>query len=61
VRVLYWDQTGLVLVAKRLEDDRFCWPAVQDGGMLLSPAQRSTRFEEMDCSRVYARHAARTT
>ena len=44
VKLLFWDQTGLVLVAKRLEDGRFRWPAVQDGVMRLSPANRSESF-----------------
>jgi transposase len=33
VKLLFWDQTGLVLVTKRLEDARFRWPAVQDDVM----------------------------
>ena len=28
VKLLFWDQTGLVLVTKRLEDGRFRWPAI---------------------------------
>jgi len=27
VKLMFWDQTGLVLVSKRLEDGRFRWPA----------------------------------
>ena len=32
VKVLWWDGTGLVLASKRLEQGRFAWPAVRDGG-----------------------------
>lgn len=33
VKLLFWDQTGLCLLTKRLEDGKFRWPAVQDGVM----------------------------
>lgn len=55
VKLLFWDQTGLVLVTKRLEDGRFRWPAVQDGVMRLSPAQLSALLEGLDWSRVHMR------
>jgi transposase len=52
---MFWDQTGLVLMTKRLEDGKFRWPAVQDGVMRLSPAQLSALLEGLDWSRVHAR------
>lgn len=55
VKLLFWDQTGLVLVTKRLEDGRFRWPAVQDGVMRLSPGQLSALMEGLDWSRVHMR------
>jgi transposase len=55
VKLLLWDQTGLVLVTKRLEDGRFRWPAIQDGVMRLSPAQLSALLEGLDWSRVHMR------
>lgn len=55
VKLLFWDQTGLVLMTKRLEDGRFRWPAVQDGVMRLSPAQLSALLEGLDWSRVHMR------
>ena len=61
VKLLFWDQTGLVLVTKRLEDARFRWPAVQDGVMRLSPAQLSALLEGLDWARVHARRVARPT
>jgi len=45
VKLLYWDQTGLCLLTKRLEDGKFRWPAVQDGVMRLSPAQLSALID----------------
>ena len=33
IKVLIWDQTGIVLVHKRLEAAKFVWPRVQDGMM----------------------------
>ena len=32
IKLIFWDGTGLVLYAKRLEDGEFRWPKVQDGG-----------------------------
>ena len=58
---MFWDQTGLVLMTKRLEDGRFRWPAVQDGVMRLSPAQLSALLEGLDWSRVHARRVVRPT
>jgi transposase len=55
VKLLFWDQTGLVLVTKRLEDGRFRWPAIEDGVMRLSPAQLSALMEGLDWSRVHMR------
>lgn len=55
VKLLFWDQTGLVLVTKRLEDGRFRWPAIQDGVMRLSPGQLAALLEGLDWSRVHMR------
>ena len=55
VKLLFWDQTGLVLVTKRLQDGRFRWPAVVDGVIRLSPAQLSALLEGLDWSRVHMR------
>lgn len=61
VKLLFWDQTGLVLMTKRLEEGRFRWPMVQDGVMRLSPAQLSALLEGLDWSRVHARRVAPPT
>ena len=55
VKLLFWDQTGLVLVTKRLEDGRFRWPAIQDGVMRLSPSQLSALLEGLDWARIHMR------
>jgi transposase len=41
VKLIFWDGTGVVLVAKRLEEGQFRWPKVQDGVMRLTAADRS--------------------
>ena len=61
VKLLFWDQTGLCLLTKRLEDGRFRWPQVQDGTLRLSPAQLSALLEGLDWSRVHARRVVRPT
>jgi transposase len=33
IKLLVWDQTGMVLVHKRLEGGKFVWPQVRDGVM----------------------------
>jgi transposase len=59
VKLLFWDQSGLCLLTKRLEDGKFCWPTVQDGVMRLSPAQLSALMEGLDWGRVHARRVNR--
>jgi len=48
IKLLVWDQTGMVLVHKRLEGGKFVWPQVRDGVMRLSFAQLSALFEGLD-------------
>jgi transposase len=48
IKVLFFDQTGLVLAHKRLEDANFVWPGVRDGVIQLSPAQFAALFEGLD-------------
>lgn len=58
VKLLFWDQTGLCLMTKRLEEGTFRWPAIRDGVMRLSPAQLSALLEGLDWARVHARRIA---
>jgi len=48
IKLLVWDQTGMVLVHKRLEGGKFVWPQVHDGVMKMSAAQLSALFEGLD-------------
>ena len=53
VKLIFWDGTGVVLVAKRLEDGKFRWPAIRDGMMRLSAAQLQALLEGLDWRRVH--------
>ena len=45
IKLVFWDGTGVVLVAKRLEDGEFRWRKVQDSAMHLTAAQLSALLE----------------
>ena len=60
LKCLYWDGTGLCLFAKRLEQGKFVWPPIVDGGMVLTPAQLALLVEAMDWRRTVAPDAPRT-
>ena len=53
-KALYWDGTGLWLLAKKLETGRFVWPPIVDGAMTLTPAQMAVLVEAMDWRRTLA-------
>lgn len=55
VKMVFWDGTGLVLVAKRLDEGKFRWPKIQDGVVRLTPAQFTALVEGLDWTRVFAR------
>jgi transposase len=59
IKLLMWDQTGMVLVHKRLEGGKFVWPQVQDGVMRISPAQMAALFEGVDWRLVRPERARR--
>ena len=58
VKLIFWDGTGVVLVAKRLEEGEFRWPKIEDGVIRLTAAQLSALLEGLDWRRV---HQARPT
>jgi transposase len=60
IKLIFWDGTGLVLYAKRLEDGEFRWPKVQDGVMRLSAAQLGALLEGLDWRRVHEARRTRT-
>jgi transposase len=53
VKIVWWDGTGLCLFAKRLDEDRFRWPRIEDGVIRLSRAQLQVLIEGMDWRRVH--------
>ena len=59
VKLVWWDGSGLCLFAKRLENDRFYWPPIEDGTIRLSGAQLSALIEGMQWTRVRAVEARR--
>jgi transposase len=52
VKLLWWDGTGICLLAKRLEGGQFRWPKVEDGMISLSAAQLATLLEGLDWART---------
>ncbi len=59
IKLLYWDGTGVVLVAKTLEQGGFRWPRVQDGAMRLTASQLGALLDGLDWARVYSRRRTR--
>jgi transposase len=59
MKCLVWDQTGLILVYKKLEGSSFHWPKPTDGALRLSPAQFSVLFEGLDWRAVRAERRRR--
>lgn len=59
LKILVWDGSGMVLIAKRLEGTKFVWPRAKDGVMKLSSSQLTTLFEGLDWRRVHARRVRR--
>ena len=55
LKLLWWDGTGLWLMAKRLERGRFIWPQATSGRVSLSAAQLAMLLEGIDW-----RHPLRT-
>jgi transposase len=48
LKLLYWDNQGLCLFAKRLERGRFVWPSTREGTVTLTPAQLAMLLEGID-------------
>ena len=58
IKLVYFDGTGVCLLAKRLEDGKFVWPTITDGVVSLTAAQLQALLEGLDWRRV---HDARET
>jgi transposase len=52
LKLLFWDGSGVCLFAKRLEENAFCWPRIEDGVMRLTSAQLSALLEGLDWKHV---------
>jgi transposase len=48
LKIIWWDSQGGCLFLKRLERERFVWPAAKEGKVSLSPAQLSMLVEGID-------------
>ena len=48
VKILWHDDTGMSLYAKRLERGRFVWPQAKEGIVSLTPAMLSMLLEGID-------------
>lgn len=59
VKLVYFDGTGVCLLAKKLEDGRFCWPGIADGVVRLTAAQLQALLEGLDWRRVHDARATR--
>ncbi len=53
LKMLYWDDTGLCLFAKRLEQGAFAWPPIIDESMVLSHGQLAMLIEGIDWRRTF--------
>ena len=53
IKLIWWDGTGLCLMAKKLEQGGFRWPGIQDGVMGITVAQLGALLEGLDWRRVY--------
>jgi transposase len=53
IKLIWWDGTGLCLMAKKLEQGAFKWPRIQDGVMRVTPAQLGALLEGLDWRRVH--------
>jgi transposase len=53
IKLIWWDGTGLCLMAKRLEQGIFHWPRIQEGVMRLTAAQLGALLEGLDWRRVH--------
>ena len=56
IKVLWWDDDGLCLFAKRLELGRFVWPQAENGTVSLTRAQLSMLLEGIDWRRPIRTH-----
>lgn len=61
VKIVWWNGSGLCLFAKRLDEDKFRWPRVENGVIRLATPQLMALVEGMDWTRVRAERKRRPT
>ncbi len=54
VKILTWDDSGLVLIWKQLEASTFRWPPIVDGTLRLTAVEFAALFSGIDWRRVQA-------
>ena len=54
VKILTWDDSGLVLIWKQLEANTFRWPPIVDGTLRLTAVEFAALFSGIDWRRVQA-------
>jgi transposase len=54
IKIVTWDDSGLVLVWKQLEGGAFRWPPIVDGALRLTPVEFAALFSGIDWRRVQA-------
>lgn len=54
VKILVWDDSGLWVHHKRLEQGRFSWPEIEDGAVTLTAAQLTLLLGGLEWRRAVA-------
>lgn len=52
IKIVWWDGSGICLLAKRLENSSFCWPRIGPVRVQLNHAQLVALLEGLDWKRV---------